>query len=180
MMPRNKASEASAAGSSTIARIIFVPMNNRGTLFLFCSFVKGGTGPFPCQWPVLDFAVARFAELAGLPRHCLVWSWGGPGVVASSADREETMSFRIFALAGATAVLLAVPLPTNLSAQPSVEVGPGGVRVGHDRRDSRRRDERERRGERGERERRGGCKTVTIREPRPGGGEKITKRRECD
>jgi hypothetical protein len=93
------------------------------------------------------------------------------------------MSFRIFALAGATAVLLAVPLPSDLSAQPSVEVGPGGVRVapqGHDRRDSRRRDERERRGERGgERERRG-CKTVIVREPRPGGGEKIIKRRECD
>jgi hypothetical protein len=60
------------------------------------------------------------------------------------------MSFRIFALAGATAVLLAVPLPTELSAQPSIEVGPGGVRVvpeGDDRRDSGRRDERERRDE---------------------------------
>jgi hypothetical protein len=60
------------------------------------------------------------------------------------------MSFRIFALAGATAVLLAVPLPTELSAQPSIEVGPGGVRVvpeGDDRRDSRRRDEREHRDE---------------------------------
>jgi hypothetical protein len=60
------------------------------------------------------------------------------------------MSFRIFALAGATAVLLAVPLPTELSAQPSIEVGPGGVRVvpeGDDRRDSRRRDEREDRDE---------------------------------
>ncbi|SIO56542.1 hypothetical protein SAMN05443247_08308 [Bradyrhizobium erythrophlei] len=60
------------------------------------------------------------------------------------------MSFRIFALAGATAVLLAVPLPTELSAQPGIEVGPGGVRVvpeGDDRRDSGRRDERERRDE---------------------------------
>jgi hypothetical protein len=61
------------------------------------------------------------------------------------------MSFRIFALAGATAVLLAVPLPTELSAQPSIEVSPGGVRVvpdeGDDRRDSRRRDEREHRDE---------------------------------
>ena len=50
----------------------------------------------------------------------------------------------------ATAVLLAVPLPTELSAQPSIEVGPGGVRVvpeGDDRRDSRRRDEREHRDE---------------------------------
>ena len=60
------------------------------------------------------------------------------------------MSFRIFALAGATAVLLAVPLPTELSAQPGIEVGPGGVRVvpeGDDRRDSGRRDQRERRDE---------------------------------
>ena len=60
------------------------------------------------------------------------------------------MSFRIFALAGATAVLLAVPLPTELSAQPSIEVGPGGARVvpeGDDRRDSGRYDERERRDE---------------------------------
>jgi hypothetical protein len=91
------------------------------------------------------------------------------------------MSFRIFALASATAVLLAVPLSTDLSAQPNVEVGPGGVRV-HDRYDSRRRDEREgreHREHRGERERRG-CKTVITREPRPGGGEKIIKRRECD
>ena len=60
------------------------------------------------------------------------------------------MSFRIFALAGATAVLLAVPLPTELSAQPGIEVGPGGVRVvpeGDDRRNSGRRDQRERRDE---------------------------------
>ena len=60
------------------------------------------------------------------------------------------MSFRIFALAGATAVLLAVPLPTEFSAQPSIEVGPGDARVvpeGYDRRDSGRRDERERRDE---------------------------------
>jgi hypothetical protein len=68
------------------------------------------------------------------------------------------MSFRIFAFAGATAVLLAVPLPTELSAQPSIEVGPGGVRVvpeGDDRRDSRRHDEREHRDEgRGEPEHR--------------------------
>ena len=75
------------------------------------------------------------------------------------------MSFRIFALAGATAVLLAVPLPTELSAQPSIEVGPGGARVvpeGDDRRERRDegeyRDRREHRDEgeyRGEGERRG-------------------------
>jgi hypothetical protein len=68
-----------------------------------------------------------------------------------AADREgKPMSFRIFALAGATAVLLAVPLPTEFSAQPSIEVGPGDARVvpeGYDRRDSGRRDERERRDE---------------------------------
>jgi len=90
------------------------------------------------------------------------------------------MSFRIFALAGAAAVLLAIPLPSDVSAQPapSVEVGPGGVRV-HDRYESRRRDER--RHERYEsRGRERGCKTVIIREPRPGGGERIIKRRECD
>ncbi len=90
------------------------------------------------------------------------------------------MSFRIFTLAGAAAVLLAIPLPTGVSAQPapSVEVGPGGVRV-HDRYESRRRDER--RHERYEsRGRERGCKTVIIREPRPGGGERIIKRRECD
>ena len=47
-------------------------------------------------------------------------------------------------------VLLVVQLPTKLSTQPSIEVGPGGVRVvpeGDDRRDSGRRDERERRDE---------------------------------
>ena len=35
----------------------------------------------------------------------------------------------------------AAPLSTDLSSQ-AIEVGPGGVRVGHDRYDSRRRDER--------------------------------------
>lgn len=67
------------------------------------------------------------------------------------------MSFRIFAFASATALLLAVPLPTDLSAQPSIEVGPGGVRIvpeGDDRRDSRRHDERERRDEGDYRDRR--------------------------
>ena len=42
----------------------------------------------------------------------------------------------------------AAPLSTDLSSQ--IEVGPGGVRVGHDRYDSRRRDERRARPSRGE------------------------------
>lgn len=85
------------------------------------------------------------------------------------------MSFRIFALAGAAAMLLAIPLSTAVSAQPapSVEVGPGGVRI-HDRDASRHRDER-----RGEREDRG-CKTVTVREELPNGSVKTVKRRECN
>jgi hypothetical protein len=53
---------------------------------------------------------------------------------------------RAFAFAVAAAAFFALPLPvsaaplsTDLSSQ-SIEVGPGGVRVGHDRWDSRRRD----------------------------------------
>ncbi len=90
------------------------------------------------------------------------------------------MSFRIFALAGATAVLLAVPLSTDLSAQPSVEIGPGGVRI-HDRYDSRRRDEGEyRRHDRYDSRGRGRCRIVTVRERLPNGDVEITRRRECD
>ena len=55
---------------------------------------------------------------------------------------------RAFAFAVAIGALFALPLPasaapltTDLSSQ-AIEVGPGGVRVGHDRYDSRRRDER--------------------------------------
>lgn len=91
----------------------------------------------------------------------------------------------------AAGALLALPLPasaagpmTDVSAQ-SIEVGPGGVRVGHSRwdsrRDHRRRDRviiRERRHDRFE-SRGGGCRTVTVRERLPGGGVKIVKRRDC-
>jgi hypothetical protein len=91
---------------------------------------------------------------------------------------------RTFAFAVAAAALITLPLPavagplTDLSSQ-SVQIGPGGVRIGHDRFDSRRRDRRvhdrwESRGRRG-----GDCRTVTIRERLPGGGVKIVKRREC-
>ena len=101
------------------------------------------------------------------------------------------MSFRIFAFAGAASALLivplaplvstAAPLSTDLSSQnvPNVEVGPGGVRVGHGRYDSRRRDERDRDDRVDPRRRDRGCKTVTTREQLPGGGVKIVKRREC-
>jgi hypothetical protein len=60
------------------------------------------------------------------------------------------MSFRLFAFTGAAAALLAIPLPamaaplsteaplaTDFSSQVDIRVGPGGVRVGHDRYDSR-------------------------------------------
>jgi hypothetical protein len=93
---------------------------------------------------------------------------------------------RAFAFAIAAGALFALPLPAaaaplsiDLSSQ-SIQVGPGGVRVGHDRWDSRRRDRRvhdryESRGRGGDR----GCRTVTIKERLPGGGVKIVKRREC-
>lgn len=92
---------------------------------------------------------------------------------------------RAFAFAIATGALVALPLPatagplsTDLSSQ-AIEVGPGGVRVGHDRWDSRRRDRRvhDRFESRGGG--RGGCRTVTIKERLPGGGVKIVKKREC-
>jgi hypothetical protein len=97
------------------------------------------------------------------------------------------MSLRIFVVTSAVAALLAMSLPataepssTDLSSQ-SIQVGPGGVRVGHDRYDSRRRDRRVH--DRYESRGRGGgersCKTVTIKERLPGGGVKIVKRREC-
>jgi|tagenome__1003787_1003787.scaffolds.fasta_scaffold17937649_1 hypothetical protein len=90
---------------------------------------------------------------------------------------------RTFAFAVAASALLILPLPavagplTDLSSQ-SVQIGPGGVRVGHDRWDSRRRDVRvhDRYESRG---RGAGCRTVTIKERLPGGGVKIVKRREC-
>jgi hypothetical protein len=103
------------------------------------------------------------------------------------------------AIAAAAAALYVLPVsatplaaPTDLSAQPRIEVGPGGVRVGHDRWESRRRDRRihdrfesrgDRRGgdrfeSRGDR-RGGGCRSVTIRERLPGGGVRVVKRREC-
>src|SRR5215216_2366826 len=56
------------------------------------------------------------------------------------------ISMRKLLLAVAAGALFALPLPasaapvsTDLSSQ-AIEVGPGGVRVGHDRYDSRRRD----------------------------------------
>jgi hypothetical protein len=90
---------------------------------------------------------------------------------------------RRFLLAAAAGALFALPLSasaaplsTDLSSQ--IRVGPDGVRVGHDRYDSRRRDRR-----RGEtviiRDRKPSCRTVTIRERLPGGGVKIVKRRDC-
>jgi hypothetical protein len=90
---------------------------------------------------------------------------------------------RTFVLAAAVGALFALPLPasaapvsTDLSSQ--IRVGPDGVRIGHDRFDSRRRDRR-----RGDtviiRDRKPACRTVTIRERLPGGGVKIVKRREC-
>ena len=88
-----------------------------------------------------------------------------------------------FVVAGALFALplpaSAAPLSTDLSSQ-AIEVGPGGVRVGHDRWDSRRRDRRVH--DRWESRGRGGgpgCRTVTIKERLPGGGVKIVKRREC-
>ena len=92
---------------------------------------------------------------------------------------------RQLAFAVAAAALFVLPLPasaaplsTDLSSQ-SIQVGPGGVRVGHDRWDSRRRDRRvhDRFESRGGG--RGGCRTVTIRERLPGGGVKIVKKRDC-
>jgi hypothetical protein len=93
---------------------------------------------------------------------------------------------RHFAIAAATVALLAISGPvsaetfnaTDLSAQ-SVTVDPGvgvGLRVGHDRFQSRRRD-RERVIVR---DRRPSCKTVTIRERTPSGATRITKRKSCD
>lgn len=98
------------------------------------------------------------------------------------------MTLRLFTMTSAFVAAVAFSLPvmaeaplTDLSSQ-SIQVGPGGVRVGHDRYDSRRRDRRDRR-DRFESRGRGGqggnCKTVTVKERLPGGGVKITKRSSC-
>jgi len=97
------------------------------------------------------------------------------------------MTLRLFTIASAVVAVVAFSLPamaeapvTDLSSQ-SIQVGPGGVRVGHDRYDSRRRDRRvhDRFESRGRGGQGGGCKTVTVRERLPGGGVKITKRSSC-
>ena len=92
---------------------------------------------------------------------------------------------RKFAFVIAAGALFALPLPASaagpmddVSAQ-SVTISPGGVRV-HDRYDSRRRERRGRdRVIIRDRDRDRSCRTVTIRERLPGGGTKVTKRRDC-
>ena len=98
------------------------------------------------------------------------------------------MTLRLLTLTSAVVAVVAFSLPaaaepplTDLSSQ-TIQVGPGGVRVGHDRYDSRRRDRRvhdrfESRGRGGQGG--GGCRTVTVKERLPGGGVKITKRSSC-
>lgn len=96
---------------------------------------------------------------------------------------------RKFVFVIAAGVLFALPLPasaagpmTDVSSQVSIDAGRGGVgvRVGHDRYDSRRRDRRGRdRVIIRDRDRDRSCRTVTVRERLPGGGTKVTKRRDC-
>lgn len=105
---------------------------------------------------------------------------------------------RSILFAVAAAALFALPVTasagqagttTDISSQ-SIQIGPGGVRVGHDRWDSRRRDGRRderviirrghdrwdsRRRDRRDRD----CRTVTVRERIPGGGTRTIRRREC-
>jgi hypothetical protein len=97
------------------------------------------------------------------------------------------MTIRLLTLAAAVAAAGTFSLPaiaeaplTDLSSQ-SIQVGPGGVSVGHDRYDSRRRDRRvhDRFESRGRGGQGGGCKTVTVKERLPGGGVRITKRSSC-
>jgi len=95
------------------------------------------------------------------------------------------MTLRLLTMTSAIVAVVAFSLPamaeaplTDLSSQ-SIQVGPGGVRVGHDRYDSRRRDRRDRSESRGRGGQGGGCKTVTVRERLPGGGVKIIKRSSC-
>jgi hypothetical protein len=92
---------------------------------------------------------------------------------------------RNFAFLIAAGTLFALPLPasaagpmTDVSAQVRIDAGPVGVRVGHDRWDSRRRNRRERVIIR-DRDRGPSCRTVTVRERLPGGGVKIIKRKSC-
>jgi hypothetical protein len=100
------------------------------------------------------------------------------------------MTLRLFTVTVAVVAVVAVvafsvpalaeaPL-SDLSSQ-SIQVGPGGVRVGHDRYDSRRRDRRvhDRFEPRGRGGQGAGCKTVTVKERLPGGGVKIIKRCSC-
>lgn len=82
----------------------------------------------------------------------------------------------LFALPATASAGQAGTTTTDISSQ-SIQVGPGGVRVGHDRWDSRRRG-RDRviiRGRGRDRD----CRTVTVRERLPGGGTRTIKRREC-
>jgi hypothetical protein len=95
---------------------------------------------------------------------------------------------RAFAFAVAAGMLVALPLPVtaaplsiDLSSQ-SIQVGPGGVRVGHDRWDSRRRDRRvhDRRESRGG-DRRGDrrCVSETTTRTTPSGRVVREKRTVC-
>lgn len=104
-----------------------------------------------------------------------------------------------FALAAVAAAFFVLPVsagpivaPTDVSAQPRIEIGPGGVRIGHERWQSRRRDRlvhdrwESRRRDRLVHNRwesrgpgRPGCRTVTIRERVPGYGVRVIRRRSC-
>jgi hypothetical protein len=79
----------------------------------------------------------------------------------------------VFAAVAAAAVFMATPLVGGTAlAQPNIEVGPGGVRVGgHDRVDSRRRDRSDRRGRR--------CVTETITRTTPSGRRIRETRQRC-
>jgi hypothetical protein len=93
-------------------------------------------------------------------------------------DKQLETDMRTSILAAVAACLIAMPATagelrsTELSSQGVYIEGPGvGVRVGPDRRDRRHWRERE--------VRRGGCKTVTVRETRPNGTIVTRTRSRC-